>query len=473
VLRAEHLDRADDPDAAQACLFAARHEMRHFRFDAAMSLAQRGVALARDPALRCDLSLLCAELLRESGQSTDSIDACRAALELATDDAQRCQAWMGVAAGGRVTGNFEQALDALSEAQAMAERLQLEVECSRIHHMRGSLYYARGDVPACEAEHLQALHHAKLSANAECEVRALSGLGDAQLEQGRLRQALASFRRCVDLCAMQGWIAIEIPNRCMLGHCLRYAAALDEAVTEIQRAWVDAKTARLVPAQVFALMTLATVLVDAGRADETERVCREGLSLARRSGARRFESSLLLSLADTRLSQGRRDEARQHVDAALTLARETGLGFAGAATFGMLARAASNTEQRTSALRDGEALLTQPCLAHSVLRFYVNAIEASIEASEWDDTLRYAEALEAFMRAEPLPWARLIVARARTLADVARGADGTARQRLEQLRQDMLDAGVGSALAAIDAALAASESAVVRVSRGTGKPVEL
>jgi tetratricopeptide (TPR) repeat protein len=328
---------------------------------------------------------------------------------------------------------------------------------TRIHHMRGNLYFARGDVPACEAEHWHAFRFAQQSASPECEVRALSGLGDAQLEQGHLFQALESFRRCVALCEERGWISIEIPNRCMIGHCLQYAAMLADAVTEIQRALADARKVGLVPAQVFALMSLATVLVDAGRIHEAEPVCVEGLSLARRAGARRFESSLLLSLADVRIRQGRRDEAMQEINAALTLARETGMGFAGAATFGMLARAAQNAEERAQALRDGEALLMQPCLAHSVLRFYINAIEASIEAAEWDETLRYAETLEAFMCAEPLPWALLVVARARALRDVAIGADEVgAWRRLACVRQDVLAAGLGSVLATIDAALTES-----------------
>jgi class 3 adenylate cyclase/tetratricopeptide (TPR) repeat protein len=457
VLRAQHLDRADDPEAAHAYFLAARDETKRFRYDSALSLARRGIALAGEPALKCELSLLSGELLRELGSSADSLDAYRAALDLAADDVRRCKAWMGVAAGCRVTGDFAQAIDALSHAQDLANRLQLDGERSQIHNMRGNLYYARGDAVACEAEHVQALRHAQRSMNSEYEVRALSGLGDAQLDQGRMQQALRSFRQCVALCARHGWIAIEIPNRCMLGHCLRYAALLDEAIAEVERATADAQRLGLVPAQVFALMTLATVLVDAGRVAETEAVCLKGIPLARLAGARRFESSLLLSLADIRLRQGRRDEAMQEIETALALAYDTGLGFAGAATFGMIARAASSSEKRAQALREGEALLAQPCLAHSVLRFHVNAIEACIEAAEWDDTLRYARSLETFMRAEPLPWATLVIERARALSQLATGADkSAARHQLECVRKDLLKAGLGSALTAIDAALAAS-----------------
>ncbi|WP_181969726.1 adenylate/guanylate cyclase domain-containing protein [Paraburkholderia sp. DHOC27] len=460
VLRAEHLDRANDPDAAAAYLSAARFETRRFRIDAAMLLVQRGITLAAEPGVKCELTLLFAELLREAGRSADSIDTYRTALDLAASDLQRCHAQMGVAAGCRVTGNFTEAIDALAEAQAIADRLELDVECSQIHNTRGNMYYARGDAPACEVEHTLALQHAKLSGDAECEVRALSGLGDAQLELGHLRQALESFRRCVALCTQQERIALEIPNRCMLGHCLRYDAQLGDASSEVRRAWLDAQRVGLVPAQVFALMTLATVLIDAGQFDEAEPACVDGIALARRSGARRFESSLRLSLADLRLRQGRRQEARLELDAALTLARETGMGFAGAATYGMMARAATDPIERARALHDGEALLVHPCLARSVLRFHVSAIEACIDAAEWDSVLRYCASLETFTHDEPFPWAMLLIERARALRELAVGQDRLmATQRLQRVRQDIADAQFGSALGAIDSALAAFPSA--------------
>ncbi|CAB3809444.1 hypothetical protein LMG28614_07034 [Paraburkholderia ultramafica] len=454
VLRAEHLDRAEDPDAARAYLLAAKDGMQHFHPEAAVALAQRGAVLARNPSVACELALLYGELLRESGRLPDSLAADRSALNLATTDEQRCHALMEIAAGYRVTGNIEEALDALAQADSLAEALSLDLQRSKIHHLRGSIYFARGEVPACTAEHRQALCYAKCSSSPECEVRALSGLGDAQLEQGHLVQSLQSFERCVSLCEARQWIAIEIPNRCMIGYCLQYAARLDQAVQEVQRALDDARRTGLVPAQVFALSSLATILVDAGRFDEAEPVCIEGLSLARYTGARRFESAILLSLAEVRLRTGSRDDAARQIYAALKIAQETGLGYAGAATFGMLARAAPNAQARAEALREGAALLTQPCLAQSVLRFHIHAMDATIEGSEWDDVLRHADALEAFMQSEPLPWACLLVRRARLVAAAANGTDvAGARTGLQCLRQEVLAAGLGSALQVIDAAL--------------------
>jgi tetratricopeptide (TPR) repeat protein len=156
----------------------------------------------------------------------------------------------------RVTGDIEHALDALAQADPLAEALGYDAQRSKIHYLRGSIYFARGDVHACAAEHRQALSFARRSNSRECEVRALSGLGEAQLEQGRLAESLQSFERCVALCEARQWIAIDIPNRCMIGYCLQCAGRLGQAVQQVQRALDDARKTGLVPAQVFACRAL-------------------------------------------------------------------------------------------------------------------------------------------------------------------------------------------------------------------------
>jgi class 3 adenylate cyclase/tetratricopeptide (TPR) repeat protein len=454
IARAEHLDHANAPEAPEAYLSAVENELKHLRIDAALSLAHRGLMLADETHVKCELSLHYAELLREAGKSQESISRYRASLRLAGSDIQKCQAWMGIAAGCRITGAFQEAMEALVEAQHIASRLKLDAESSKIHNLRGNLFYARGDIPMCDTEHTLALEYAKDSANPECEIRALSGMGDAQLELGRMRLALDSFRQCVLLCEQQGKIALEIPNRCMLAHCLRYAAQLEDALTEVKRAYSDARKIGLVPARVFSAMTLATILVDVDEREEAEHVCLDAIALARSSGARRFESSLRLSLAEVRLREDRRHDAKHQIEAALRLARETGLGFAGAAIFAMAARAANDSDERNSALRKGAALLRRPCTAHAVLRFYVNAIEATIAAHDWNATRKYADALETYTHAESLPWARLLIDRARAVADLNAGVARTeALIRLEQVRRQTAEAGLGAALEVVDATL--------------------
>jgi class 3 adenylate cyclase/tetratricopeptide (TPR) repeat protein len=461
VLQAEHLDRAEDPGAAQACWRAARTEAARHRFESALRFAERGGAIAlqgggADAAdIGCELALLRGELLRELGHSSESIAAYQAARELAVHDRQRCRAAMGIAAGHRITGAFDAAMQALDEAQPIAELLGLADECSRIHHTRGNLYFAQARIADCEAQHTLALQYAQRAGDVECEAYALSGLGDASYAQVRMHRALGYFRRCVALCGDQ--VRISGPNRCMIGHCLWYANDLAAAVAEAQAACDDAQRFGLVPVQVFAQTCLTQFLTEAGRFKDAELACAHGLTLARAVGSRRYESTMLLWSAELQLRRGERDQARRDLDQGLALARESGIGFAGAALHARLARVATSAQERAKALSDGEALMGSAGMAHRHLWFYRDAIEATLAVGEWSDALHYAGALEDFVRAEPLPWALLIVERARAIVGLAQaGTDPAARERLQRTREVAVAGGVGWALAGIDAALAAA-----------------
>ena len=136
VLRAEHLDRAADPGAAKAYLAAAANQAGRYRYDSALRLAERGIELAASDEANCGLYLLRGELLLGFGRSQESTESYRTALALAADDAQRCEAWMGIAAADRVTGDIPAAMHALDQAEPIAGRLGLDVERSKIHHTR-------------------------------------------------------------------------------------------------------------------------------------------------------------------------------------------------------------------------------------------------------------------------------------------------------------------------------------------------
>lgn len=458
VLQAEHLDRAEDAAAAPAYLRAATQEASRMRFESALRLAERGSALAADPArgdarVGCQLALLCGEVLREIGRSRESIVAYQAARELAGDDLQRCSASMGIAAGYRVTGEFAAAMEALGAAEPIAEQLALTVERSRIHHTRGNLYFSQGRIEECDAQHVLALQYAEQCGDAESQARALSGLGDSRYAQGRMGSALEYFRRCVALC--NGQIRIAGPNRCMIGHCLWYENQLPDALVEARSACDDALRFGVVPVQVFAQATVTQVLTEAGLFDEARVAYAQALALARMAGSRRYEATVLYFSAEHNMRRGDRAQARDDLDLAFELARQTGLGFIGAALQGRLARVAATPEQRRQHLAEGEALLKTTGLAHSHLWFYRDAIEASLAARETGAALDYAGKLETQFRSEPLPWIELMVERARAIAAAMEsGVDVAAKERLARVRASAIAAGNGWALSGIDDVLA-------------------
>ena len=454
ILRAEHLDRASDPAAAQAYLVAARAQAEKFRHESALRLADRGLELAAQDAVHCSLLLLRGDLLREAGRSGDSLAAFQRSLKLATDETQRVHAWMGIVAGHRVTSDILAAMAALDEAQIIAQRLASAEQRSRIHHVRGNLHFVRGDVVACRKEHEAALQLAQQAADPECEAQALSGLGDAQYLQGRLATGLDYFLRCVALCERTGLAKVAIPNRCMVGHCLYYVNRLEESVNQIRLSLDEARRIGQAQSEIFALESLGFLLAGTGDYATAETAILSGIPLARAAGARRYLAMMLCALAQVRLAEGLRDEARAHLDEALALARQTGMAFAGPMILSGIAGAERDPALVKLALEQGEAVLREFCMSHCYLHFYRNAMDVSLQSGSWDDVLRYAARLEDYVSAEPLPWATLIIERARGLAAAGAGQHSDAlRGDLQRIRNELEHVGIRSALAGIDVAL--------------------
>ena len=455
VLHAEHLDRAQDPGAAAAYLAAAEEEAHRLRSDTALRLAQRGWEIAEQRELRYALAMLRGELLREVARTRDSIEAFEQALLTAADDEQRCHAWLGVAAGHRITGDTAQAMEGLDRVQPIAERLELWVACSRIHSTRGNLYFVQGKVAACGREHQLALDYARRAGDLECEAVAWSGLGDHCYAEGRMTTGLGYFQRSVELSRQAGLMRVEIPNRCMVGHCLAWNGEANAGLEEIRGAAELAHRIGLAQIEVMALESLSFALILRGDFAEAESWLGKATAVSRQASARRYLAVNTLLLAACRRAQGNLVAARELVEEALKISKEIGLAFLGPSLFAAKASAAQDPTERQHWLRQGEAMLEGDCLAHGRLMFYRDAIDLSLEQRSWEEALRLTDALEEFVRREPLRFAELVAARARGLVALARrGPEPEIIARLKSLRDQILRAGLGGLVPGIDAALA-------------------
>jgi tetratricopeptide (TPR) repeat protein len=457
ILRAQHLDRASDPEAAQAYLGAAREQMAKFRHESALALAVRGIELAVDDATRCELWLLRGEMLREAGRSADAITAFQTALGCAIDDDLRSRAWMGVVNAHRATADIQAAMEALDQCQAIAQRLDSPVQRSRIHHVRGNLFFAIGKADECLSEHERALEYAQNARDVECEAQALSGMGDAQYLQARMVSGLEYFRRCVELSERAGLTKVQIPNQCMVGHCLYYANRIGESIAQIRQSVEAARRIGQVQTEIFAQESLALLTVTVGDFSGAESALTHGIPLARRANSRRYLSVMLYLLAMVRFAHGLEQEAREHLDEALALARQTGMAFGGPLIWSAVGHVARSEAEAKSALEQAEAVLRQPCLSHCHLHFYRNAIDLSLQWGAWDEALRYAAALENYVRHEPLPWSTLLIERARALADAGAGRKSPALfHKLREVRAELQQVGMLSALPDVDRVLASA-----------------
>ena len=402
TLRGEHLDRAEDSAAPQAYLEAAKKEASAYRYAGARDLLERGLDLAGDRADRYALTSFQADLLRKLGDPKDSITAFRRALEFTDSEVGKCQAWIGVAAGVRLLGGYDEGIDALGQAETVARSHELNLELSQIHFYRGCLLFASANIDDCLEEHARALEHAGRVGDPEWEARALSGLGDAHYAHGRMSSALDHYRRCHTLSLEHGLGRIEVANRYMLGVTRRYLnefhAALDDLFAAIDMA-VKVGNRR---AEMYARMLAGEFLIDRREPAQAKAQLAEAREIAETVGNQRFKAYVMNQQARCLLQEDRRVEAEKTLAEAIAISRQTGVTFIGPRLLGTTAIALSDPSIREKVLAEGEEIVHTGCNAHNNLWFYRDAMEATLSVGDWDGVERYAAVLEDYTRPEPL-----------------------------------------------------------------------
>jgi tetratricopeptide (TPR) repeat protein len=453
VLRAEHLERAEDPEAPQAFLDAARALSAALRPDVARSLAERGAALAPPGAVALELSMLAGDLACDLGDGPAGAAAYSRADALARDDTQRCLAQIGLASAHRLSSDTKEGFGALDRAEPIAERLGLARELARIAYLRGSLHFARGELERCAAEHERSLSHARAAGDEQCEAQALSGIADATYATGRLVSSHAAFERCVALCERRGNLRYALMNRLMAGLIDHFLGESRRSLERIDAVRVAAHEIGHAVAEVMAGQVAAMVLVSMGRDEEAIAAAEPSLALARAIASRRFIAFDLYQLGRAGRRHGDREVARARLDESWAVLEDVGPGLAGAMVLGAKACIARSDDERRDLIARGEALLQAGAISHNHFFFREDAIEASLGAGDLDEALRHADALERYASREPTSWSRFIVARARALV-AARRASADVRE-LRALHDHAIAHDLRAALPAIEQALAA------------------
>jgi class 3 adenylate cyclase len=463
TLHAEHLQRAQDASAPRAYAAAAFAEIKAYRPHAALDLVRRGLACARARADAHALTVIEAEVLLDINDVAGSIEASGKALALADTHRERCIAHIGLAAGMRMIDRFADAFTSLAEAEREAIADELSEELARIHLLRGNLYFPKGRFEECRAEHERARVCSAETGSVELEARALSGLGDVEYMRGRYRTAGEHFAACLALCGRHGLGKIEVANRGMLAITRWFAgeSALPEANAGIEAGRRVGNARGELIAHHGKLMALIGLLeLEEARASVDRARC-----LAQQLGAMRFEAENLWFLATIERLAGDRATAAVLLREALTLARKTSIGFFGASILGSLALCTDDAEERAAALAEAEELLESGSVSHNHFFFARDAIDAALSERDFERALRYAQRLERYTAAEPLPWSMLVVERAEALVACGRGArnaalEATVERLLGTARQlGQLDlAGALEGARAIPAALGAARA---------------
>jgi class 3 adenylate cyclase/tetratricopeptide (TPR) repeat protein len=453
VLRAEHLDRAGDGQAAHAYYAAAKAQAILFRHDQAIALAARGLTLATEARDTFELAMLVGDLQLDAGRGTEALEAYVRGLAVAGEDADRCRALLGCASSNRLIARVDEAFSALAEAEPLAGSHIDDRALAEVHYLRGNLHFARGHLAECRSEHELALAAARRVESPEWQARALSGLADAQYMDCRMATALSHFAGCVDLCEAHDLTRIAVPNRVMMGHCRIYTCEFDLGLDDMRVALEAAVRIGNRHAEMFATNSIGMCLTAAGRYAEADNVQAKALAQSRAIKARRYEAVILGHSAEVALSRGLRAEALTLAREGREISEETGPGFVGPILYGFLALVEDKRTDQEAALAAGEALLKQGCVGHNYFWFRRYAIERALLLEDWNEVDRQADALLLRMAAEPLAYASLVAERGHHLARHGRG-DATDEAKLK------LFAG---AAAAIDMRIDALGSALRRI----------
>lgn len=434
-LHADHLAAAGDPLAPAAYLRAAGAEMRSYRLDRALLHAGRARETARQSSDLLDACAMLGDVQLAMGRTDDAIASFRECVDLATNSAARARAWFGLATGLRIVDRYEEALAALMHVEQATGGSDPR-SLARLWTLRGNLHFPRGDLDACLDAHRRALEFAERARSPEDVARALGGLGDAHYQRGWMRTAHDRFRQCVELSERHGFAGLRVTYLPMIAATRAYVGDFAAGLDACARAAAAAGEVSDLRAELLANSVRASIELNRARYDTAQRCSERSLLLAREMGARRFEAEGLALKGLALFGIGDHDAARAVLEQAVELARAVAPTYCGPWALGALALASADPSRSKALLAEGERLLALGCVSHNHFELYFSGIEVSLRQGDADGARRYAAALEAYTRDEPLPWAEALIARGRALARVLEGERGEdAREAVERALQ--------------------------------------
>lgn len=361
---------------------------------------------------------------------------------------------IALAGSMRIVERLDDALAVLDRAQTAASSHDLALELSWIYHLRGNLYFPRGDVDGCLQQHQLALDYARQANSVESEAQALGGLGDAYFANGRLITAQKYFTRCVALSREHGFDRIEVANLYMVGITRYYRNDLRGALNDALMAVEVATRLKHYRAELNARNVATESLIEICELEQAREQLQRMELLIQLLGAWRFEPERLCWVARLLRAEGRQADALKVLNRALRTSRETMHSYIGPSILGSIALDTNDPNTRQQALREGEAMLRVGSGSYNHFVFYRYAMEAMLRAGDWGTVDRYAAALEEYTRAEPLPWTDLFIARGRALANHGKGKrDGATMHKLQRAHDEATRVGLKLTLPALERAL--------------------
>lgn len=452
LLRANHLDRAESPDAAEAYRIAAEDRLQRYRPAEALPLVERGLALAQPGAAQVALLLLQGDVLLDTGRAREALAAYGRAATAAGDPRQRCMALIGSAASRRIIDELDAAMANLAEAQPIAEQAGWHDLVGRCHFIRGNLCFPLGRVEECLAEHGAALALAERTGNAEAKARALGGLGDAEYARGRSVSCARHFQACVEESRRIGLGRVEVSNLPMYAHALLFGLRLQESRDAAEQSIALAIATGQKRGEMIARHAAVAGALELGQPDAGRPHLLRLDEIVRELEAWRFAAENLCFLAEIEHDLGNAAAVRPLLDEALGHARRTTMNFWGPALLAFMAQIEPDAGAQAELIAECETLLAGKALAHNHYLARRHLIELGLLRGDPEVAEMQCARLEEYYAAEPMPFAHAMVRRGRVLAAALRGRSPEMAAEAQALRDELQAAGAVRLMSGLEAA---------------------
>lgn len=413
VMWAEHLDRADDPAAAGACLQAAKAEMRLGRIASALRLVERARKRAGDAPTAARALLLHGELLAEQERFAEAIAVFA---EVADNDPVTCCAGrLGIAECLLRLDRLDEALASLDEAERLAGAGPVTRTRATIPYLRATIQFAQGASARSVASARLCQTLARQTGDRHLEARALSAMADAEQASGRFRTAERAFADCVAISEELGLRRYALINRKMCADLRFYDADFAVARRMLQDVRDEAQSLGSGRAEMLAEHMLAYVDCAEARYDDALARARRGRELVDALNAQRFVMNNACYAAMALTGLGRTDEALERLAEGEAVARALKVTWI---LPWVLAQRALAEPRRTDAVRTletAEALIRSGAGSYP-LDFYRPAIDAAIRIGDWRRVRSHAAALAEFFAEERVGLVDFLIRRAEAIA---------------------------------------------------------
>jgi tetratricopeptide (TPR) repeat protein/transcriptional regulator with XRE-family HTH domain len=400
------LDRAQHPEAAAALLATIEELCARYLYDEALDLSRRYSKISYGAIDKHKINLLQGGIFSAMGRTKDARICFEEALRHAPDLSAQLPAVVGLARAMNVLDDLQAEEQLLSEYIDKARDIDDAVHLGQLYHLKGNLFFPRGDHEESRKLHTAARQQARKAKDGKTEALAFSGLGDSYYAQGRMLTASQTFQRCLELCEQFSLADVEASNRFMLATTRLY---LNETSGALKDAMASAELASRVGnrrAEIVSRLTAGWLHLSLGKTNDAQVQFHGALGTARAIGAARFEPFLLEGLARTLFVKGDVDSALATIrDAWRMVERQKIHRFIGPWILGTQALIEPGEVEKNLAIKAGLSIIDAGCVAHNHYRFFVAAAEAKIVDKDAATASRFADRLEAFTSAEPCPWA--------------------------------------------------------------------